>query len=185
MRRRRRKKPRTQRDSNPRPPDYEVSVLPLCHIRDPKKMKDETIRNWIPGDSEIFLSWLWIEEKKVLSRDLNNSFGMSSKKKKVLKSKKWNGVWLRRGGSLTFGWIAETRMTASQWHLNVNGVPSPLRWQHCDLYYKIYDVIFTHSNRSKEASVESIHRYLISSVQHRCRKFYNTSHWSQKQPVVF
>ena len=33
------------------------------------------------------------------------------------------------------------------------------------LYYKIYDVVFTLSYRSKEVSVKSIHRYLLSSVR--------------------
>ena len=35
------------------------------------------------------------------------------------------------------------------------------------LWYKIYDVIFTPSYRSKEVSVESIHRCLLSSVRRR------------------
>ena len=59
------------------------------------------------------------------------------------------------------------------------------RWLSCGLYYKIYNVVFTPLYRSKEVSVESIHRYLLSSVRRRRLKFYNTSHWSQKQPVVF
>ena len=36
-----------------------------------------------------------------------------------------------------------------------------------DLYYKIYDVVFTLSYRSKEVTVESIHRHLLSSARRR------------------
>ena len=36
------------------------------------------------------------------------------------------------------------------------------------LDYKIYSVVFTQLYRSKEISVESVHRYLLSPV--RCRK---------------
>ena len=37
--------------------------------------------------------------------------------------------------------------------------------QFCGQYYKIYDVVFTPSYRSKEASVEGIYRNLLSSVR--------------------
>ena len=35
------------------------------------------------------------------------------------------------------------------------------------LYYKIYDLVFTPLYRSKEVTVESIHRHLLSSARRR------------------
>ena len=42
-----------------------------------------------------------------------------------------------------------------------------LSFEPCGLYYKIYDVIFRLSYRSKKVSVERIHRHLLSSVRWR------------------
>ena len=47
---------------------------------------------------------------------------------------------------------------------------SALLWgnlEFCGQYYKNYDVVFTLSYRSKEVSVEGIHRNLLSSVRRR------------------
>ena len=55
----------------------------------------------------------------------------------------------------------------------------------CGLHYKIYHVVFMPLYRSKEASVESIHRFLLSSIRRRkkrCCKFYNTGHWFKIKP---
>ena len=62
-----------------------------------------------------------------------------------------------------------------------------------DLYYKIYDVVFTPSYRSKEVSVEGTYRNLLSYVgrhKFRRRKLYNISHRSWdfrgiKEPFTF
>ena len=44
---------------------------------------------------------------------------------------------------------------------------SKLPLDFCGQFYKIYDVVFTPSCRSKEVSVEGIHRNLLSSVRWR------------------
>ena len=77
----------------------------------------------------------------------------------------------RKWNRLKFGFWRENETLASFWKKNRwKKIVTRLvflvraRWLSFGLYYKIYNVVFMPSYRPKEVSVESIHRYQLSSV---------------------